>query len=65
MAKKSKYFKEDREAMRIADRYGLTYEYKLSRRHNLTPQEALEDWDLLSCPDKPTNAVELMNENNG
>ena len=47
MAKKSKYFKEDREAMRIADRYGLTYEYKLARRHNRTPQEALEDWDLV------------------
>ena len=47
MAKKSKYFKEDREAMRIADSHGLTYEYKLAHRYNLTPQEALEDWDLI------------------
>ena len=57
MAKKSKYFREDREAMRIADRYGLTYEYKLARRYNLTPQEALEDWDLLPRPEKPANTV--------
>ena len=45
--KKNKFYHQDREAMRIADRYGLTYEYKLARRYNLTPQEALEDWDLL------------------
>ena len=33
--------------MRIADRYGMTYDYKVARRH-LTPIEALEDWDLLT-----------------
>ena len=48
MTKKSKYFREDREAMRIAARHGLTYEYKLSRRYNLTPQEALEDRDVIT-----------------
>ena len=44
---KNKFYHQDRIAMRIASRYGLTYEYKLARRHNLTPQEALEDWDLI------------------
>ena len=34
--------------MRIADRYGMTYDYKVARRHHLTPIEALEDWDLLT-----------------
>ena len=46
MRRKNPYFREDREAMRIADRYGLTEEYKTARRHRLTPQEALEDWDI-------------------
>ena len=46
MKRKNPYFSEDRQAMRIAARHGLTYEYKLARRNNLTPREALEDWDL-------------------
>ena len=33
--------------MRIADRHSMTYEYKMARRHRLTPLEALEDWDLI------------------
>lgn len=45
--KKNKYFQQDRIALRIAARLGLTYEYKLARRHHLTPIEALEDWDML------------------
>lgn len=44
---KYKYYHQDRIAMRIASRYGLTYEYKLARRKHLTPIEALEDWDML------------------
>ena len=46
-AMKNKYIAQDRIAMRIADRYGMTREYKIARRHNLTPLEALEDWDLI------------------
>lgn len=42
-----RYFHQDRIAMSIADRYGLTHEYKTARRHRLTPIEALEDWDML------------------
>ena len=41
------YIAQDRIAMRIADRYGMTREYKIARRHHLTPLEALEDWDLI------------------
>jgi len=44
---KNKYITQDRIAMRIADRYGMTREYKIARRHHLTPLEALEDWDLI------------------
>ena len=44
---KNRYFHEDRIAIRLAARFGLTYEYKLARRHRLTPIEALEDWDML------------------
>ncbi len=44
--KHSKRFREDREAMRIADRYGMTAAYKVARRHGLSPHEALEDWDI-------------------
>ena len=47
MKKRSKYRQEDRIAMRIADRYGMTREYKTARRNGLTPLEALEDWDLI------------------
>ena len=36
----------DLHAMRIADRYGLVYEYKIARRSGLSPRDALEDWDL-------------------
>ena len=46
MKRKNKHFADDRIAMRLAARHGLTYEYKLARRQGLTPQEALEDWDL-------------------
>lgn len=42
--RRNKYFHQDRKAMRIADRYGMTYDYKEARRHHLTPIEALEDW---------------------
>ena len=51
MASRHSYFSQDRRAMRIAARYGLTYEYKLARRHNLSPIEALEDWDMLKPED--------------
>ena len=45
--RRKKYFHQDRIAMRIADRHSMTYEYKMARRHRLTPLEALEDWDLI------------------
>lgn len=48
LAMKNKYVAQDRIAMRIADRYGMTREYKIARRHHLTPLEALEDWDLIT-----------------
>ncbi|SDN81212.1 hypothetical protein SAMN04487900_103146 [Prevotella communis] len=48
---KNKYFHQDRLAMRIASRYGLTYEYKLARRNRLSPIEALEDWDMMKSED--------------
>ena len=44
--KTNKYFAEDLAAMRIAAEHDMTYDYKEARRHGLTPQEALEDWDL-------------------
>ncbi len=44
---RKRYFHADRIAMRIADRYNLVPEYKMARRHRLTPIEALEDWDML------------------
>lgn len=53
----NKYYHQDRIAMRVADRHGMTYEYKMARRHRLTPIEALEDWDLLLPEDR-----ELFNE---
>ena len=49
---KSKYLHQDRIAMRIADRYGLTHEYKTARRNGLNPLEALEDWDLVLPEDR-------------
>ena len=47
MKKRNKYFSQDRQAMRIAARYGMIREYKAARRSGYTPQEALEDWDLI------------------
>jgi len=47
MKNRNKYIAQDRIAMRIAARYGMTKEYKTARRNRLTPLEALEDWDLL------------------
>ncbi len=44
---KQRYYIQDRIAMRIAARLGLVPEYKIARRHNCTPLEALEDWDML------------------
>ncbi len=38
---------QDRLALQIASRYGLTKEYKEARKHNLRPLEALEDWDMV------------------
>lgn len=38
---------QDRLAMQIAARYGMTKEYKEARRHNVRPLQALEDWDLV------------------
>ena len=49
---KNKYIAQDRIAMRIADRYGMTREYKIARRHHLTPLEALEDWDLIKLEER-------------
>ena len=49
--KRNKFFPQDRIAMRIAARHGMTYEYKLTRRKRLDPIEALEDWDLLTPED--------------
>lgn len=39
---------QDRIALRIAARRGMTHEYKTARRQNMRPLEALEDWDLVS-----------------
>ena len=49
--RRNDYYHYDRIAMRIADRRGMTYEYKTARRHHLTPIEALEDWDLMMPED--------------
>ena len=38
---------QDRIALRIASRYGMTQEYKMARRQNMRPLEALEDFDLV------------------
>lgn len=47
MKRKNKMLLQDRIAMCIADRYGLTREYKMARRNGLNPIEALEDWDMI------------------
>ena len=39
---------QDRIAMQIATRHGMTQEYKTARRQNMRPLEALEDWDLVN-----------------
>jgi hypothetical protein len=52
MAKRSKYFAEDRRAMRMADEYGLVVEYKDARRRGLSPLLALEEWDLIWPEDR-------------
>lgn len=39
---------QDRIAMQIAARHGMTQEYKTARRQNMRPLEALDDWDLVS-----------------
>ncbi|MBR0276159.1 MAG: hypothetical protein IJQ76_08120 [Prevotella sp.] len=44
--KRRQYYAQDRQALRTAARYGLTQEYKDARREGLSPQEALEEWDL-------------------
>ncbi len=46
--KRNRFFHQVRIAMRIAARYGMTYEYKLARSNHLDPVEALEDWDLIT-----------------
>lgn len=51
MKRRNPYFHADRIAMRLAARYRMTYEYKLARRQGLTPQEALEDWDMMKKED--------------
>jgi len=47
MGRKNRYFTQDRLALRIAARYGMTQEYKDARRQNMRPLQALEDWDLV------------------
>lgn len=42
------YCPQDRLALRIASRRGMTQEYKDARRHNMRPLQALEDWDLVN-----------------
>ena len=54
--RKFKNYQQDLEAMRIADRYNMVDDYKEARRHRLSPQEALEDWDLCSKCDTPRPA---------
>ena len=46
---KNRYLPQDRIAMRLADRYGMTEGYKEARRKGYTPLEAREDWDLLDA----------------
>ena len=44
--RRRRHFALDRRAMRIADKYGLCKTYKEARRKGLSPQDALEDWDM-------------------
>ncbi len=48
---KNKFYHQDRIAMRLAARFGLISEYKMTRRRRLTPIEALEDWDMMKPED--------------
>ena len=48
---RNKRYHNDRIAMQIAVRYGMTYEYKMARRHRLSPIEALEEWDMITPED--------------
>ena len=48
---KKRYSHQDRIAMSIASRYGMTYPYKQARRMRQTPIEALEEWDLIKPED--------------
>lgn len=43
---------QDRIALQIAAKYGLTKEYKMARRQNMRPLEALEEWDLVREEDR-------------
>ena len=43
---KKKTFHQDRLAMKKADKYNLTWEYKTARRQGLSPWEAMCEWDL-------------------
>ena len=36
----------DQQAARLAEKYGMLYEYKEARSYGASPIEALEDWDL-------------------
>lgn len=45
--RKNHHYHQDRIALQIAARRGMTDEYKTARRHGLSPLEALEDWDLV------------------
>lgn len=52
MKRRNRYIAQDRIAMRIAARYGMTYDYKTARRNGLNPMEALEDWDLIRSEER-------------
>ena len=39
-------------ALKIASKYGMTYEIKRSMRHGMTPEEALYDWDIYPIKEK-------------
>ena len=37
----------DAQAIAVAERYGLRQQYMEARKFGLSPQEAMEDWDLI------------------
>ena len=51
LRKKNNFYHQDRIAMRLAARFGMIFEYKMARRRQLTPIEALEDWDMMKPED--------------